>query len=253
MRGNQQRRLALLPLGMLVLAMLACGGFQVRVTPTVGPTKTPKPTAALVTQETVAAVPTAVRPASSPTPKPQTTATPEGAVLAPGKQARVEADLVNVRAEAKASANKTGTLLKGAVVTLRGGPVVADNFTWYQVDNGSGVTGWVASGPVDAPWLVPESGTAAPTRSAPHLVERAIKVGDLVQVTTKQGQQLTIRDSAGKNAEAIARVMPGTQFTVKGGPTKADGYTWWQLEGEEVKGWAVEGDSETRWLTALEQ
>jgi len=253
MHGNQRWTLAILPLAMVFLATLACGGFQVRVTPTAGPTKTPRPTAAPVAEATSPALATAARPAS-PTPKATPTATPNSApVLAPGKTARVVADLVNVRAEAKSSATKTGTLLADTVVTLRAGPIVADNLTWYQVDNGSGVTGWVASGPPDSPWLVPESGTAAPTRSGPRLVDRAIKVGDLVQVTTKEGQQLTIRDSAGKSGEAVAHVMPGTQFTVKGGPTKADGATWWQVEGEEVKGWTAEGDSETRWLTPVEQ
>jgi SH3-like domain-containing protein len=252
MHGNQRWTLAILPLGMVLLAILACGGFQVRVTPTAGPTKTPGPAATPVAEATSVALPTAARTAG-PTPKATPTATPNSApVLAPGKMARVAADLVNVRAEAKSGANKTGMLLKDSIVTLRGGPVVADNLTWYQVDNGSGVTGWVASGPPDSPWLVPESGTPVPTRSGARLVDRAIKVGDLIQVTTKEGQPLAVRDSASKSGEAVAYVMPGTQFTVKGGPTKADGATWWQIEGEEVKGWTAEGDSETRWLTPLE-
>jgi SH3-like domain-containing protein len=260
MLGTQRRWLALLPLGMLFLSMLACGGFQVRVTPTPGP---PKP-AATAKPPTATTAPTATMPPivarqGSPTAKaPPATATPAtksgSNTLTPGKQARITADLVNVRSEAKSGASKVGTLTSGAVVTVRDGPVSAENFTWYQVDNGSGMTGWIAAGPSDSPWLVPEVGdAAAPTRSGPHLVDRAIKVGDLVQVTTKEGQQLTVRDSAGKNAEAVARVMPGTQFTVRGGPTTVDNYTWWQLEGEEVKGWAVEGDSETRWLTPVEQ
>ncbi len=259
MSGTRRQWTALLPLGMLFLAMLACGGFQVRVTPTPGPARpaaTAKPpTATTAPTETP---PSAPARQASPTAGPTATATPGAAAntITTGGKARVAADLVNVRSAAKSGAAKVGTLTGGTVVTVRGGPTNADNFTWYQVDNGAGVTGWVAAGPADAPWLVPEAGggaAAAPTRSGPRLVDRPIKVGDLVQVTTKEGQQLTVRDSASKDAEAVAHVMPGTQFTVRGGPTKADNYTWWQLEGEEVKGWAVEGDNETRWLTPVEQ
>jgi hypothetical protein len=47
-------------------------------------------------------------------------------------------------------------------------------------------------------------------------------------------------------------VVGGTLFTVRGGPIKQDGLTWWELEGEKVKGWGAEGDSQDRWLTPVE-
>jgi hypothetical protein len=50
----------------------------------------------------------------------------------------------------------------------------------------------------------------------------------------------------------VARSLPGTQFTVRGGPVRQDNYLWWQLEGEQVKGWAAEGEEGDRWLTPVE-
>lgn len=253
MRDKQRRWLALLPMGVLFLSMLACGGFQVRGTP--APSPTPRVTASApatsVAQATSAPTPTQASAAgSTATPAPQANA----GILTPGGKAKVAADLVNVRSEAKAGAAKTGSLPSGTVVTLTGGPVAADDYTWYKVDNGSGVTGWVASGPADSPWIVPEAGSAAvaPTPSGPRLVDRAVKAGDRVQVTVQENQELTLRGTAGKDGEAVAKVLAGTQLTVKGGPEQKDGLTWWQIDDEKYKGWVAEGDGETRWLTPVE-
>jgi hypothetical protein len=85
-----------LPLGLLLLAMVACGGFQVRVTPTAVPTPTPEPptaealspTAEPTLAQSTPALPTPV-PLGAPTQVPEPTA--GGAGLAPGKIARVTA------------------------------------------------------------------------------------------------------------------------------------------------------------------
>ncbi|OQA43515.1 MAG: hypothetical protein BWY52_01854 [Chloroflexi bacterium ADurb.Bin325] len=73
-----------------------------------------------------------------------------------------------------------------------------------------------------------------------------------MQVTTEQGQVLTVRNDVGTSATPIARVLRGTLFTVKGGPVKQDNFTWWELEGDKLNGWAAEGDGTTRWLTPVE-
>jgi len=114
--------------------------------------------------------------------------------------------------------------------------------------------GWAAMGPANDPWLVPAAPAAAATAptDAPKLVDRPIKLGDRVQVTTSLGQWLTVRESAGKAARQMAQVARGTLFTVRGGPIKQDGLTWWELEGKTVKGWGAEGDSQDRWLTPVE-
>ncbi len=242
---------------MLLLAMLACGGFQVRVTPT------PKPSPTAADTKVVATIP--ATPAATAAPKGESTTAPTAttapsptiapAGLAPGAKARVAATGgLNVRDKASAKGKQVGRLNANAVVTLLEGPTKADNFAWWKIDNGAGLVGWTAIGPANDPWLVPAAPAAAATQpaNAPKLVNRPIKLGDRVQVTTSSGQYLTVRDSAGKTAGLMAKVVGGTLFTVRGGPIKQDGLTWWELEGEKVKGWAAEGDSQDRWLTPVE-
>ena len=252
MRGGQGRWRILLPLGMLVLASLACGGFQVRVTPTVGPTPaapaaTAPPTTAATPTPTTAAQAVAPTPTALPTP----TSIPAPG-LAVGQTARVAASGgLNVRDQAATTGNKVGKLNADAVVKVIGGPVQGENYTWWQIDDGAGVVGWVAAGTLEDKWLAPDVG-AGPAVGGGELSNRAVRLGDRVQVTTEEGKVLTVREAAGIDATAVARVLPGTQFVVRGGPVRLDGFLWWQLEGEEVKGWAAEGQEGDRWLTPVE-
>ncbi|MGE5603658.1 MAG: SH3 domain-containing protein, partial [Nitrososphaerales archaeon] len=146
----------------------------------------------------------------------------------------------------------------GAVVKVLEGPQNADNYDWYRVEAGGGLTGWVAAGPANDPWLKIEdqagapSAGATPTPAPLKLVDRAIKVGDRVQVTTESTQVLTVRQDAGKGARTVAKVPRGTLFTIKSGPVQQDGLTWWELQSDTVNGWAAEGDGKTRWLTPVE-
>jgi uncharacterized protein YgiM (DUF1202 family) len=245
-----------LPLCLLMLSALACGGFQLRSNATpkaTAKTLTPSPdgTSAALASDQRSPTPEATA-AATPTPTPA----PEVGGLTTGKSARVAASGgVNVRDQASTSGKQVGKLNPGAVVKILGGPAQADNYTWWQIDNGAGLTGWVSMGPANDPWLQPESGAApaiTPAAGGGKLVSRAIKVGDRVQVTTQEGKVLTVREKASKDGNAVARVLPGTQFTVKGGPVEVDGYTWWQLESDQVQGWAAEGDGTDRWLTPVE-
>ena len=248
-----------LPLGLLVLAMVACGGFQVRVTPTVAPAPTAEPSAPSGEALAPTAEPTLAPPATAPataapvsveTPAPPPTTEPT--TLAPGRTARVVAGGgLNMRDVASAKGKQIGRLLQGAVVTVVAGPTQADDYAWWQVDNGAGQVGWVAAGTADDPWLVPEQNTG-PAQGGGNLVNRAVKLGDRVQVTTEGNQLLSVRETPGKNAALAARVVRGAQFAVRGGPTKQDDLVWWQLEGENVSGWAAEGDGTTRWLMPIE-
>jgi Bacterial SH3 domain len=254
-----------LPLGLLVLALVACGGFQVRVTPTAAPPPTdssgpptpsgatgmPSPTTEPTLGPPTQAPPTPV-PITEPTESPQPSS--GGGTLAPGQTARVIAGGgLNMRDVASAKGKLLGRVLQGATVTIVAGPSQApsDNYTWWQIDNGAGQVGWVAAGTPEDPWLAPDK-ASGPAVGGGKLVNRAIKLGDRVQVTTRDNQLLSIRETPGKNAQLAARVLTGTQFTVRGGPTNQDGFVWWQLEGDKVSGWAAEGDGTDRWLTPVE-
>ena len=248
---HHRRSILLLPIVVLLATSLACGGFQVRVTPT--PTLEPgqTPTA----EPTRAEAPTA-QPTDAATQAVEPTATTVPTAAPAVRQARVLATGgLNVRESASSTAKQVGRLANNALVTVLEGPVQANNYDWYRVDNGAGLAGWVAAGPQDDPWLRLEEGTAAGPTATPvglKLVDRAIQVGDRVQVTTDSSQVLTIRSDPSRGANAVAKVPRGTLFTVKGGPLQLDNFTWWELDSETVKGWAAEGDGTTRWLTPVE-
>ncbi len=259
MRTEQVQWRIWLPFGLLLLAALACGGFQVRVTPTVTPppaeAPTLPPTEAPATEvptaePTVPGAPTPV-PIAAPTASPQPTV--EVTALAPGQAARVLAGGgLNMRDRATTKGKQIGRLAQGAVVTVVAGPTQADNYTWWQVDNGAGMVGWVAAGPANDPWLVPDT-RSGPAKGGGKLVNRPIQLGDRVQVTTAGNQYLSLRETPGKGGTLAARALPGDQFIVRGGPVQQDDLVWWQLEGERASGWAAEGKDPDRWLTPVEQ
>ena len=240
-----------LPLCALVFSMMACGGFQVRVTPTVTPppSATPQPVQAEAGPTASPTSPPIATLAPAPTASPTPT---QAAGLAIGAKARVAATGgLNVRDKASAKGKQLGKINAGTVVTLVAGPEEAENYAWWQVDNGAGLVGWVAAGPSNDPWLVPDAG-AAPAAGGGKLTNRAVKLGDRVQVTTDQGKVLTVREAAGADATALAHALSGTQFVVRAGPVRQGGLLWWQLEGANVNGWAAEGSGTDRWLTPVE-
>ncbi len=249
-RGSALWRL-LLPLFLVMPAMLACGGFQIRVTPAATPSPVVRVSVATSTRPPAAAPTIAVTPTLPPTATPSPTPTPV-AGLAPGKSARVTASNgVNMRDKPSATARLLGRVAPNTVVSVKEGPVEAEGYKWWLVDDGTGRVGWVASGTADEPWLAAEKGSGAAVGGG-KLVNRAVRLGDRVQVTTEEGKMLTLREAAGTSSAPVARALPGTQFIVRGGPVRQDGYLWWQLEGEQVKGWAAEGTEEDRWLTPVE-
>ena len=86
----------------------------------------------------------------------------------------------------------------------------ADGYTWWQVDDGTGNVGWVAEGTKDDPWLSPERGHRAPaTGGKGKLVNRAVRLGDRVQVTTQEGKMLTLREVLARAALPTARALTG--------------------------------------------
>ena len=242
----------LLPFAVLLLASLACGGFQVRVTPTAIPTSLAATETQIPTPRTLAPTSTPTR---APTRIPTATVTPaptQVAGLVIGASARISASGgINVRDAAGTTGKAVGRLGPDAIVTIKGGPAQADGYIWWQVDDGKGMIGWVAAGTKDDPWIVSERGSG-PAAQGGKLVNRPIRVGDRVQVTTEEGKLLTIRDGAGQDAPPVARALPGQQFIVRGGPVRDGDYLWWQLEWEQIKGWAAEGETSDRWLTPVE-
>jgi uncharacterized protein YgiM (DUF1202 family) len=151
---------------------------------------------------------------------------------------------LNLRQEPRAGSELILQLGTGVRVTILAGPQSADDFTWWQVDDGNGNVGWVAERDATTEWLSPQMGQAQPA-------DRAPKVGDRVQVTTAQ---LSIRAVPGTDGALISQVNEGRQFSVTAGPQQANGYTWYQIRADDgsVEGWAADGDGSSRWLSPLE-
>lgn len=113
--------------------------------PTTLPTLNPATPAA-----TVALLPTLPKP--TPTAGAAVTITvaanPVAPALAIGSKAVVAAtgmSGLNVRSGAGTGFPKSKTLPDGAVLEIIGGPKEADGFTWYQVRDQAGATGWAAA------------------------------------------------------------------------------------------------------------
>ena len=127
------------------------------------------------------------------------------------------------------------------------GPVSAENFTWWKIDDGQGNVGWAVQGDGETDWISPKLGEAQP-------VDRAPKVGERVQVTTEDGELLTIRALPGRDAPILAQVGSGKQYTVIAGPQTAEGFKWYRIRSDDgtLEGWAADGDNTKRWLSPLE-
>jgi hypothetical protein len=151
---------------------------------------------------------------------------------------------LNYRESPSANAALLGQFGTGILVTILEGPVSADNFTWWRIDDRQGNSGWAADGDGTTQWLSPEIGVRQP-------VNRAPRVGDRVVVSTGQ---LSVRATPGTDGVLIVRIDPGQEFTVLAGPQSADGLNWFQIRSDDggIEGWAADGDGTTRWLSPLE-
>jgi len=173
-----------------LLPLIACGSFAPRPTPI--PTNTivgivneqssgSLSTRELLVQPTV--TPILLLPTSTLQPEalPTATQTPiPGTVLSVGQPARVGAPTtLNVRDAPNTSSQTVIRLDTGRRVQVVGGPVSADGYTWWEIDDRRGHIGWAADGDGRIPWLNPSTGEVRP-------VDRSPQVGDRVVVSVPQ-------------------------------------------------------------------
>ena len=234
-----------------LLPTLACGSFAPRPTPTptapVAATTLPVVGAESGAQAIVQATPVLALPTEAPMPEVTPTFTPTpvpGTALAIGQTARIVAPGgLNMRGTPSTGGALIVQVGTGQIVSILDGPTSADNFTWWQVDDGQGSVGWVADGDGDTEWLSPKIGEPQP-------VNRTPQVGDRVQVSI----QLSVRAQPGTGAVLLTQTSPGQQFTVLAGPQNADGFSWFQIRSDDgsVEGWAASGDGTDLWMNPLE-
>lgn len=265
MNSSPSKRLHLTGLlAVLVLFSLACGSFAPRPldpqpTPpaavgSLSPATRSLPTATVVpspqpqmqalasggSTPSAAATPTAVPPPPSPSP------TPPGDIFV-GEQARVVARTgINIRSEPSTAAPRAGMFPAGALVVVQDGPVYADGYIWWQVNDQYGKAGWAAGGDGVDLWLSGDVGEPRP-------VNRPVRPGDTVTVSVSPGKSLTVRYEPGARGFVARRIVPGTRLAITAGPVLLDEMRWWRvLRADGLSGWAAEGDNTERWLTPVE-
>lgn len=231
---------------------LACGSFAPRPTPT--PTSQ-APTATTVGvaggEPTIEIIFTPTPVAGTPTPAATATFTPTplpGTALTAGQPARVTAPAgLNFRDQPTTGSQLLGQFGTGILVDVLEGPVSADDFIWWRLDDRQGNIGWAAQGDDTTQWISPQLGDPQP-------VNRPPRVGDRAVVTMPLGGQLSVRQLPGTDAVLVQRADNGTEFSVIAGPQTVDGYNWYQIRSDDgsIEGWAADGDGADRWLSPLE-
>ncbi len=188
---------------------------------------------------TPTATPTTVPPTPTPTPYP--------GVVQIGKSVRIIARTgLNIREAPAVNAKRLGNFPPNAVVVVIDGPTQADGYLWWQVDDQHGRTGWVAGSDGEDVWLTAELGDKRP-------VNRPVRLGDVVMVTTANGRNLSIRYEPGIHGLLKKRVVAGTHLQVIDGPVILDNVRWWKVQrADGLNGWAAEGGKRERWLSPME-
>jgi hypothetical protein len=85
------------------------------------------------------------------------------------------------------------------------------------------------------------------TYAISSLVGTNISVGSRVAVNISPS--LRVRDAAALAGNILGEQSYLAEGTVTGGPTTADGYTWWEINYDSAPdGWSIEGSSGVYWL-----
>jgi hypothetical protein len=96
----------------------------------------------------------------------------------------------------------------------------------------------VTTPPVGSQVETPGTGSTTPAgQSEPGA---NIAIGARVQVANTGGTGVNMRSEASTDSEVVDVLLDGTALTVIDGPTDAEGYTWWQVEGDAGTGWLVD-------------
>lgn len=150
-------------------------------------------------------------------------------------------EAMNLRSGAGTGYGVVTTMAAGSTGTVIGGPKNANGYTWWQLRTSGGSTGWGVGN-----WLV-ATGTSSeapePTPSptpdpspTPNPTTGKFATGDTVRVT----ESLNMRSSASTSGSVVAVLAAGVTGKVIGGPTSANGYTWWRIQTSAGTGWCVE-------------
>lgn len=135
-----------------------------------------------------------------------------------------------IRARPGIAQTTTGQATAGERFVVSVAPIAVTGITWYGVYSASSGGGWVQEDHLRADTSSPPPGTGSVTG-----------VNDTFRVT----ETLNMRSGAGTGYGIVATLSAGTTGTVIGGPSSANGYTWWQVQvSGGGSGWVV-----SNWIT----
>lgn len=81
--------------------------------------------------------------------------------------------------------------------------------------------------------------TATPAPPTPTgITVSGLGIGVVAQVTT-DGGVLRVRPQPSTNGEPVGSLKNETSVTLVGGPQEGDGYTWWEIEADGIRGWVA--------------
>ena len=151
----------------------------------------------------------------------QSGGTPGGGSFTYGQSVVVNTDLLNVRSLPSLSGSVLTVYAAGRTAKITGGPTTADGITWYAVDN----TGWVA-GQYLALSDGYNPGNPGGTTDDSVVDTGAYTYGLTVTTTTN----LFVRTGPSLSDTVIDIYKTGRTAKITGGPTDADGITWYAVD-----------------------
>ena len=140
----------------------------------------------------------------------------ESAAFAAGQAVVINADSLNVRADASVDAEIVTTLLNGTWATVADGPVTGGDYDWYQIEYDD-FSGWVA-----ADYLVDAASADA------------LASGSTVIVNTAA---LNLRSAAGSESDIVEILDGSVEGQVVSGPEAADDMDWYEVDFDGAVGW----------------
>ena len=134
-----------------------------------------------------------------------------------GDAATVDVDFLNVRQTPSLSGVIVKTLAFGTPVSVVTGPVIADGYNWYRLQQNGVFIGWSVAG------FLMETGTPG----TPGTPSGQFAFGSTVTVDT---DLLNVRSAPTTSASVLATYAFGRTAIISGGPTTADGFTWYAVD-----------------------
>jgi uncharacterized protein YgiM (DUF1202 family) len=147
-----------------------------------------------------------------------------GQTFATGDQVVVFDGPVNLRASAGTSANVVQSLPQETLLTITGGPTSSGGYVWYQVQTADSATGWVAADFLQAVDTPPPSDGGQTAGGHATVIDGPVN----------------LRSAAGTSNDVVTVLQTGDTVTITGGPSSADGYTWYAVTtGSGSTGWVA--------------